>query len=157
MCLLLVEKFIPNLKLLLPSKAVEYLLGIKSRYVVGKVSGWCLISFRNVHNSRGRQEGLRSSHWCFSLSDLGLNGNCNNMSALITSFIFHAISAVWHVSCCTCLWSDQTCQRQERGWCDLLTGERSRFSSSNLPQVAPNHGNNWRLSSNGTQRRAYRI
>lgn len=99
-----------------------------------------------MHNSDGRQEGPRSSHWCFLLSDLGLNGNCNNLSALIACFIFHAISAVWHVSCCTSLWSHQTCQRRKKKvWCDLLTVEHSRFSSSNLPQVAPKHGNDNKL------------
>lgn len=99
------------------------------------------ISCRNVHKcyinrqEEMRQEGLRSFHWSLRLSDLSLNGNCNNMSALITCFIFHAISTVWHVSCCTRLGSDPTCQQWERSdvtcWPDkipILTCPRWRWT-----------------------------
>lgn len=100
-----------------------------------------LISCRNVHKcytnrqEEMRQEGLRSFHWSLRLSDRSLNGNCNSMSALITCFIFHAISTVWHVSCCTRLGSDPTCQQRERSdvtcWPDkipILTCPRWRWT-----------------------------
>lgn len=103
----------------------------------------CLhLSFTQALSCQPCQRGCRRPE-VFSVMFLliwsELEGNCNNMLALISCFIFPTISTFWHVSCyalCTHSRSGPTCRLWKRSGVTCWPYSVLKFSpSSNLPQV----------------------